>query len=43
MNDYIHIKLLLITISLTIAYLFIHSKNNFILKKKMMDNINNEN
>ena len=42
-NDYIHVKLLLITISLTIAYLFIHSKNNFILKKKMMNNINNEN
>ena len=34
MNDYIHVKLLLITISLTIAYLFINSKNNFILKKK---------
>ena len=43
MNDYIHVKLLLITIRLTIAYLYIHSKNNFILKKKMMNNINNEN
>ena len=42
MNDYIHVKLLLITISLTIAYLFIHSKNNFILKKKMINNINDD-
>ena len=41
-NRYIDVKLLLITTSLTIAYLFMHSKNNFILKKKMINNINDE-
>ena len=41
-NNYIDVKLLLITVSLTVAYLFMHSKNNFILKKKMINNINDE-
>ncbi len=33
-NYFIDIKLLLIIISLTIAYLYIKSDNHFILKKK---------
>ena len=41
-NEYIDVKLLLITISITIAYIYIHTKDNFILKKKMVDNINDE-
>ena len=41
-NNYIDVKLLLITTSLTIAFLYIHSKNNFILKKKMVNNINDD-
>ncbi len=41
-NNYIDVKLLLITVSLTVAYLFMHSKNNFILKKKMINNINDD-
>ena len=33
-NNYVDVKLLLITISLTMGYLFCFSNNNFILKKK---------
>ncbi len=34
LNEYLNIKLLLITISITVAYLFSVSKNNLILKRK---------
>ena len=33
-NHYVDVKLLLITISLTMGYLYCISNNNFILKKK---------
>ena len=33
-NEYIDTKLLFITISLTIGFLYLRSDNNFILKKK---------
>jgi len=34
LNEYLNVKLLMITISITIAYLFSVSKNNLILKRK---------
>lgn len=33
-NEYLNIKLLLITISITIGFLYITSSNNFIVKRK---------
>ena len=39
-NKFIDVKLLLITISLTIAYLYVHTDNIIILKKKYDYNIN---
>lgn len=34
LNEYLNVKLLLITISVTVAYLFFVSRNNLILKRK---------
>ena len=34
LSEYLNIKLLLITISVTVAYLFSVSKNNLIIKRK---------
>ena len=33
-NNYVDVKLLLITISISMGYLYCRSDNNFILKKK---------
>ncbi len=39
-DNLIDIKIFLITMGVTIGYLFITSDNNIILKKKMSSNIN---
>jgi len=38
-EDFINIKLFLISLSITIAYLYIISDNNIILRKKYNNNI----
>lgn len=38
-EDFINIKLFLITLSITIAYLYVISDNNIIIRKKYNNNI----
>lgn len=38
-EDFINIKLFLITLSITIGYLYVISDNNIILRKKYNNNI----
>ena len=40
-NNYIDIKLLLITISITIGFLYCYSDNNLVLKKKILNSNSN--
>lgn len=39
-SNFIDIKLFLISLSLTIAFLYIKSDNNIVLRKKYINNIN---
>ena len=39
-SNFIDIKLFLISLSLTIAFLYVKSDNNIILRKKYINNIN---
>jgi hypothetical protein len=39
-SNFIDIKLFLISLSLTIAFLYVKSDNNIVLRKKYINNIN---